>query len=163
MKKNLTDVLYREMAGSGECAMVDRVTTLLERRAKGQKLTKQEESVLAEAEESLAGILGGAKGGYCPDKVEARESSEPPPLPFSSFAEGLTRLQNRIKQRDSRPQLKLPRSTGAYRPDIGEVGPVPMNAEKITAIVQMARVEREKARTPVKTHAIRRRKTSPEN
>jgi len=158
MKKNLTDLLYREIAGSGECSIVDKVTTLLERQLKGQKLTKQEETLLVEAEKGLLGILGDSKETYCPDMVKASESTESQPLPFSSFAEGLTRLQNRIKQRGTRPQLKSVRSTGTYRPDTGGGGAIPINSGKITAIVKMARVEREKLSKAAGKIAVRKRR-----
>ena len=143
MKKNFTDLLYREMAGSGNSGIVDQVALLLKRRLDGQKLTKQEESVLAEADKGLAGILGdGGKGGYCPEKGKADKSSEAPPLPFSSFAEGLARLQMRINQRAKKPKLRAVPKIGVYRPDSGATS-VPIDDAKIAAIVQMARADRQ--------------------
>jgi len=143
MKKNFTDLLYREMTGSGNSGIVDQVALLLQRRLDGKKLSKQEESVLAETEKSLAGILGdGGKGGYRPEKVIISDSSEaPPPLPFSSFAEGLARLQMRIGQRAKKPKLRTVPKISAYRPDSGAKS-APADDAKIAAIVQMARVGR---------------------
>ena len=143
MKKTLTDSLYREMAGSGDGSTVDRVTTLLERRAKGAKLTKQEESILAEADKGLAALLGSPQDGYIPEKPT--EPLDPSPLPFSSFAEGLARLQNRIQKRAIRPQLRTSKKTGAYQPDKGAKGGVSkVTAARVAAIVKMAREERAK-------------------
>ncbi len=144
MKKKITDVLYREMAGSGACAMLDRVTTLLERRAKGQKLTKQEESVLVAAEQSLGDILDAHQEGYRPETPAI--SSGVPPLPFSSFAEGLAQLQTRIQARGNRPQLRTAADSGLYRPDQGAKGGgmSKANAARIAAIVRMAQDERAK-------------------
>jgi len=152
MKTKLTDLLYSEIAGSGDGRTLDRVTNLLDRRSKGQKLTEKEESVLAVAKESLTGILGDSKGGYCPDEAKARESSESAPLPFSSFAEGLARLQNRIQKRGIRPQLRTAVEAGAYRPDQGAKSGAgrKANAAKIAAIVKMARDERAKLKKPAR-------------
>jgi hypothetical protein len=147
MKKNLTDLLYREIAGAGESGLVDRVTMLLDRRLKGQKLSKEEESVLLAADQSLSSILSAPKKGYQPDKPV--KTSAPPPLPFSSFAEGLARLQNRIQKRSAPPQLKASAGTGAYQPDLGPKGaPQKVNPARIAAIVKMAREERAKLKKP---------------
>jgi hypothetical protein len=143
MKKNLTDSLYREIAGSGDGSTVDQVSTLLERQLKGQKLTKREESVLAEVDKGLADLLAARQDGYSPEKPAKQQ--EPSPLPFSSFAEGLARLQNRIQKRKVRPQLRTSKDAGAYRPDKGaKGGAVKVSAAKVAAIVKMAREERAK-------------------
>jgi hypothetical protein len=144
MKKNLTDLLYREIAGSGDGSTMDRVIELLERRVKGQNLTKQEESVLVAAEKAMGDILYAPQDGYSPEKP--KKAPEPPPLPFSSFAEGLARLQRRIEKRGVRPQLKPVTKTGAYRPDRGAKGEAGshINPAKIAAIVKMAQEERAK-------------------
>ena len=148
MKKNLTDSLYREMAGSGDGSTMDRVSELLDRRLKGRKLTNQEESVLAATEQGLADILGAPQDGYSPEK--SKKAPEPPPLPFSSFAEGLAQLQRRIQKRGTRPQLRSAAETGAYRHDKGakkEAGSN-INPAKIAAIVKMAQEERAKLKKP---------------
>lgn len=144
MKKNLTDLLYREIAGSGDASTMDRVIELLERRVKGQKLTKQEESVLVAAEKAMGDILYAPQDGYSPEKP--KKSPEPSPLPFSSFAEGLSQLQRRIEKRGIRPQLKPLAKTGAYRPAKGAQDDTGSNISpaKIAAIVKMAQEERAK-------------------
>ena len=144
MKKNLTDLLYREFAGSGDGSTMDRVIELLERRIEGRKLTKQEESVLATAEKAMGEILYAPHDGYSPEKP--KKSPEPPPLPFSSFAEGLSQLQRRIEKRGIRPQLKPVSKTGAYRSAKGSKGEAEskINPAKIAAIVKMAQEERAK-------------------
>lgn len=144
MKKNLTDLLYREMVGTGESGLIDRVIALLDRRIKGQKLTKEEESVLEAAEKTMGDILYAPQDGYSPAKP--KKSPEPPPLPFSSFAEGLAQLQRRIQKRGTRPQLKPVTETGTYRPDKGTKSGAGsnINPAKIAAIVKMAREERAK-------------------
>lgn len=147
MKKKPTDLLYCEMAGSGKGGMVERVAILLERRAKGQTLTKREASVVAAAERSLANMLGAPQEGYRPDKPT--KPAKPPPLPFSSFAEGLAQLQNRITQRGARPQLRPSADAGAYRPDQAkDASGKRANVARIAAIVKMAKDERAKLKKP---------------
>jgi hypothetical protein len=143
MKKNLTDSLYREIAGSGDGSTVDHVAELLERQLKGQKLTKQEASILAEVDKGMLDLLGARQDGYSPEKPT--KPQEPSPLPFSSFAEGLARLQTRIQKRSVRPQLRTSKDAGAYRPEKGaKGGAVKISAAKVAAIVKMAREERAK-------------------
>ncbi len=140
MKKNYTDLMYRVMAGYGNGDILDQVSLLLQRRLDGQKLTKHEEFVITEAEKGLEGILGDrGKGGYCPEKAKLSES-EAPPLPFSSFAEGLARLQKRIELRPEKSKVK-----GMNRPSVRSV---PITDAKISAVVEMARAERLKLAKP---------------
>jgi hypothetical protein len=143
MKNTLTDSLYRELAGSGDGSTVERVSTLLECQLKGQKLTKREESILAETGKDLADLLGSPQDGY--RAAKSVKTNEPSPLPFSSFAEGLARLQTRIQKRSVRPKLRTSEEAGAYQPDKGAKGGVPkVSAAKVAAIVKMAREERAK-------------------
>lgn len=148
MKKKLTELLCREIAGSGDSGIVDQVKTLLERRSKGQKLTRQEASVIADTERSLADILGVSQSGYCPDRPA--KSHEVPPLPFSSFAEGLAQLQDRFRKRGIQPKVRTATDAGAYQADMGTKGRAEnkANATRIAAIVRMAQDERGKLRKP---------------
>ena len=144
MKKNLKASLHSELAGSGEGVLLDKIPLLLERQEKGEKLTRQEEAILAASDQCLVDLLRAPKDGYQPDKPA--KSSEPPPLPFSSFAEGLAQLQRRIQKRKTLPQLIPSDESGAYRPDKGAMREAAKNISpaKIAAIVKMAQDERAK-------------------
>jgi hypothetical protein len=162
-RKSSSDKLSNSVASAflgQEGEGLDYVVSLLKRRANGKQLSETEESLVADAEAAMTGLLR-EPSGYRPDSKKEIQPPEAAPLPYSSFAEGLVRLQAKIRKSGSFPKLRKTGKTGAYRPDIEKATvSFPVTEAKIYAIVKMARMERAQAeRKTMPAASVRRLKS----